>query len=96
MRAPGRRFLVQRPVRPVGVVVIDVLTKDQPQMPFACDQHPVQALVAGAGDPPLGDSVRPGRPGVLMIHVPAAVRTASNAAVNLASRSRIRNLKLLA
>ena len=31
-------------------------------MPLADDQHPVQALAAGAGDPPLGDRVRPRRP----------------------------------
>ena len=40
--------LVQRPVRPVRVVVIDVLIEDQPQVPFAGDQHPVQALPARA------------------------------------------------
>jgi hypothetical protein len=51
MRAPGGRVLVQCPVRPVRVVVIDVLIKDQPQMPFAGDQHPVQALAADTGDP---------------------------------------------
>jgi hypothetical protein len=34
LRTPGRRPLLQRPV-PVQVVVIDVLAKDQPQVPFA-------------------------------------------------------------
>jgi len=33
------------------------------------------------------------RTGVLIIRAPAAASTTSNAAVNLASRSRIRNLK---
>jgi hypothetical protein len=61
-RTPGRRTLLQRPVRPVGVVMIDVLIKNQPQVPFAGDQHPVQALAAGAGNPSFGDRVRPGRP----------------------------------
>jgi hypothetical protein len=37
--------------------VIGVLAQDQPQVPFAGDEHPVQALAAGAGDPPLGDRV---------------------------------------
>jgi len=32
MRTPGRRVLVQCPVRPVGVVVIDVLVEDQPKV----------------------------------------------------------------
>ena len=44
MRTPGRRFLFQRPVRPMGVVVVDVLAQDHPQVPLSSDQHPVQAL----------------------------------------------------
>jgi hypothetical protein len=32
-------------------VMIGVLTKDQPQVPFAGDQHLVQALSAGAAHP---------------------------------------------
>ena len=32
------------PVRPVGVAVIDILIKDQPQVPVASDKHPVQVL----------------------------------------------------
>jgi hypothetical protein len=55
----GRRALLQRPVRTMLVVVIDVLAEDQSQVPFAGYQHPVQALAAGTGDPPFGDSVRP-------------------------------------
>ena len=62
MRTTGGRTLAQCPVRPVSVVVIDILIKDQPQVPLAGDQHLVQALAAGAGDPPLGDRVRPRRP----------------------------------
>ena len=33
------------------VVVIGILAEDQTQVPFACDEHPVQALAAGTGDP---------------------------------------------
>jgi hypothetical protein len=44
-------------MRPVGVVVIDVLV-DQPEMTFADDQHPVQALAAGTGDPAFRNRVR--------------------------------------
>jgi hypothetical protein len=61
MRMPGGRALLQRPVGPVDVIVIDVLAQDQPQVPLAGDQHPVQALTAGAGDPPLADGVAPHR-----------------------------------
>jgi hypothetical protein len=43
------------------VVVIDIFAGDQSQLPFAGDQHPVQALAAGTGDPPSGDRVRPRR-----------------------------------
>ena len=61
MSTPGRRALVQRPVRPMDVVVIDVLTQDQPQVSFAGDQHPVQALSAGAGDPAFSGRIAPHR-----------------------------------
>jgi hypothetical protein len=46
--APGGRLLVQGPVRPVAVIVIGVLVEDEPQVPFAGDQHPVQAAHAGS------------------------------------------------
>ena len=79
----------------MAVVMIDVLAQDQPQVLFAGDQHLVQALSAGAGDPAVGDRVRPGaRIGVWMIRTPIAVSTASNAAVKLTSRSRIKKLTL--
>jgi hypothetical protein len=35
-------------------LVIDVLAEDQPQVTFAGDQHPVQALAAGARGPAIG------------------------------------------
>ena len=79
-------------MRPVRIVVIGVLAEDQAQVPFAGDQYPVQAL---AGALPTQRSAiafaRGARTGDLMIRRPAAANTASNAAVNLASRSRIRN-----
>ena len=62
MCTSGGRVLQQRPVWPVRVVVIDILAQDQPQVPFADDQHPVQALAAGAGDPAFGNRVRTRRP----------------------------------
>jgi hypothetical protein len=39
-----------------------VLAQDQAQVPLAGDQHPVQALAAGAADPALRDRVRARRP----------------------------------
>jgi hypothetical protein len=50
--------LVQRPVWPMGVVVIGVLAEDEPQMPLAGDQHLIEAFAAGAADPTFGDRVR--------------------------------------
>ena len=44
-------------MRPVAVIVIGVLVEDQPQVPFAGYQYPVQALTAGTGDPAFGYSV---------------------------------------
>ena len=76
METPGGRILLQRPVRPMSVVMIGVLTKDQPQVPFVGDQHLVQALSAGAAHPALRDRVPPRRrTGVLMIRTPVAVNT---------------------
>ena len=55
---PGGRALAQRSVRAVNVVVLDIFTQDQPQVPLAGEQHSVQALAAGAGNLPLCDRVR--------------------------------------
>ena len=91
---PSRRGLLQRPVRPVEAVMAGVLLQDQSQVRFAGDQRRVQALAAGAGDPAFRDRVRRGaRAGVVMIWIRAAASTPSNAAVNAASRSRIKNFK---
>jgi len=35
-------------------VIFDVLAKDQTQVPFTCDQHPVQALAPGTAHPAFG------------------------------------------
>ncbi len=61
LRAPGGRVLLQGPMRPVSVVVIDVLLENEPQVPLAGDQHPVQALAAGTGNPAFRDRVGPHR-----------------------------------
>jgi hypothetical protein len=41
--------------------MIDVLAEDQSQVPFAGDQHPVQAFAACTGDPAFGYGVGPRR-----------------------------------
>ncbi len=54
-------FLVQGPVRPVAVVVIDVFAEGAVEMSPAGDEDAVGALAPRAGDPPLADRVRPRR-----------------------------------
>ena len=77
---PGGRSFAQRPVRAMNVIVLDVLTQDQPQVPFAGDQHPVQALAAGTGIQRSAIAFARGAwTGVLMIRTPGAVKTASKA-----------------
>jgi hypothetical protein len=55
---PAGGCCLQCPMWPMHVVMIDVLIKDQSQVPLAGDQHPVQALTPGAGDPAFRDRVR--------------------------------------
>src|SRR5215472_4369935 len=55
---PCGRVLLERPARPMRVVVIDILAQDQSQVPFAGDQHPVQALAAGTAAPRRSDQAR--------------------------------------
>src|ERR1019366_1695194 len=59
-------FLAEGPVRPVGVVVVDVFDEGVVEVSPAGDEDAVGALAPGAGDPPLADGVRarcPGRSG---------------------------------
>ena len=46
-------------MRPVGIVMIDVLGDYQLQVAFGGDHHPVQALAAGAGNPAFRDRTDP-------------------------------------
>jgi hypothetical protein len=83
-------------VRPVRVVVIGILAQDQLQVPFAVisirSGHSRRALAIHRS-PDRGTGA-PGRPyRGLDDPRPGRGETASNAAVNLASRSRTRNLK---
>jgi hypothetical protein len=88
MRAPGRRTLLQRPVRAMLVIVIDVLAQDQPKVPLAGDQHQSRHSQRPLAIQRSAIAFARGvRTGVLTIRTPMAVHTASNAVVNLASRS---------
>src|ERR1017187_6753544 len=50
--------LAEGPVRPVRVVVIDVVAEGAGEMSLAGDEGSVSALAPGAGDPPFADRVR--------------------------------------
>jgi len=54
-------LLAEGSVRPVGVVVIDVLAEGVVQMSPAGDEDAVGALAPGGGDPPLADRAGPRR-----------------------------------
>jgi len=56
-----RRSRVQRPVRPVLIVVGLVLAQDSPQVGLVSDECAVQELAAASADPAFGDGVGPHR-----------------------------------
>src|SRR6266542_6761984 len=57
-----RRTQVERAVRPLAVVVLDVRAEDVLEVAAVEDQQPVQALGADGADEPLRDRVRLRRP----------------------------------
>jgi len=60
-------------------------------VPLVNDQDAVEEFATQAADEGLGDALARGaRTGVRMMSTPRAVKTTSNPAVNLASRSRMR------
>ena len=76
-------------VRTMPVIVADVGVQYRPQVRLAVDQYPVRALGPNGPHPAFGVAIRPGRRGGdFTIRTPALTKTASNAAVNLVSRSR--------
>jgi hypothetical protein len=90
---PRSRWLeVERAVRPLGVVVLDVDTQDTFEVAAVEDQQPVEALDADGFDEPLGDGVCLRRPDRRLDDPDAssAERLVEEAAV-LAVASRIRN-----
>jgi hypothetical protein len=56
-----RSGLFQGAVRPVGVIEILVLAKDDHQVPLVPGQRPVEQLLAAAADPALHDRIAPHR-----------------------------------
>ena len=82
------RLEVERAVRPSVVVVAHVDAEDLLELAAAEDQQAIEALAADAADPALNVRVAFGaRTGVRTILMPSLVKTASNAAENLLSRS---------
>ena len=86
------RALVQRSVRAVGVEVLDILAQDDVEVAWSGDQDVIEAFPAQRADDrsPIAFA-RGAWGGVRMIRMSAPAKTASNAVVNLLSRSRIRN-----
>jgi hypothetical protein len=79
----------ERPVRTVGVVVLDIDPKDLLEVATADDQQPVQALGAHRPDPALRMGVGVGAgTGVSRTSAPSAQNTSSKLRVNFASWSR--------
>jgi len=60
-----------RPVRPVLVVMSDVLIQDRVQVPLPGDERPVGDLRPDRTHPAFGISVRPQRGGIFTTSIPA-------------------------
>jgi hypothetical protein len=79
-------------MRPVIVVVALEVAQHCCSVSSVDDQKTVEQFTADGADEAFGDRVRRGaRTGVLMIWMSMVANTASKAAVNLLSRSRMRN-----
>jgi hypothetical protein len=60
--AAGGRSLIERSVRAVGVVVLDVLLEHCREVAWAGDQEVIEAFAAQGADDAFGNRVRPGCP----------------------------------
>jgi hypothetical protein len=84
-------------VPPVIVMVGLVLPQHAQEMLLVPDQGAVKELPPASADPPLHDRVGTGAwTGLVRIRMRVAWKTSSKAAVNFVSRSRVRNLIVLA
>jgi hypothetical protein len=80
-----RRLKAKRPVRPMGVVVLNVDSEHVLEVAASEDQQPVQALSAHRPDPALSVSVRVGgRTGVRSTSAPSEQNRSSNVRLNFA------------
>jgi hypothetical protein len=85
--------LAERAVWPTAVVVVLIPAGHRGGVPLI-DQDAVEEFAANGADETFGDRVgRGARTGVLIVRTSMAVKSALNAVVNLASRSRIMNRK---
>jgi hypothetical protein len=87
--------LIERSVRAVGVVVLEVLVQHGREVARSGDQEVVEAFAAQCADEALGGRVGARRANWRTMRMSAPAKTASNVAVNLLSRSRISKPKLL-
>ncbi len=79
-------------MRALAVVELDVAPQARFDVAAAEDEEPVETLGADGADEPLGVGVRLGaRTGVGTTRMPSLRNTSSNEAVNLLSRSWIKN-----
>ena len=56
------RFQVERTMRPVGVVVLDVDAQDPLELSAVCDQEPIETVTADRADPAFSEGVSVRRP----------------------------------
>jgi hypothetical protein len=88
-----RRQLTERAMRPVAGVVVDVFVDHSFEVSTTEDEHPVETFTSDSPDKALGEGVGRGAlTGDRTMRTPGALKTSSKLAVNLASRSRIKNL----
>jgi hypothetical protein len=89
--AAGGRLLMQRSVRAVSVEMVDVLAQHCGEVTRSGDQELVEAFAPQGADEAFPMAfARGARTGVRMMRMSAPANTASKAAVNLVSRSRIK------
>jgi hypothetical protein len=93
----GRCELRERSVWPRGSEMVKIDVEGLSQVAFVDDQYPLEQFAAQCSDHPFADRIRRGAGGGLVrIRMPSAAKAASNALVNRESRSRSRNVIVVA